>query len=198
MPRTLRHVSANRTRRPHRALVVATLVACLLGVIAGTAPSLGAQSVRRDSAAVAALRACPRSRCEVALERGTLRGNRLRVGTDTATIPFGTLSVNVVRHLSVMPEAAHEAELAERAQQRRFVTGLVTAGGVLAVALLRWRLAFADAYDRQELAAPAVSTRIVAAAAVAGTGMFVAGRFDRAASRRLDEAVRRYNEQLQP
>lgn len=170
------------------------LFRCLL-VLAPAVP-IGAQSAPPDSLPPANLRTCARVICEVTLETGTLKGTVLQVGHRGSQIPLTLLGTQVVRHLSVMPEAAGAAKRARSALTERALVGIITLAGVAAVATSLGKDRLADAESRGGFSARLATLRIVSVGAVAATGTFVAQWRSRAANRHLRESVRQYNEQL--
>ena len=170
------------------------LFRCFL-VLAPAVP-IGAQSAPPDSLPPANLRTCARVICEVTLETGTLKGTVLQVGHRGSQIPLTLLGTQVVRHLSVMPEAAGAATRARSALTERALVGIITLAGVAAVARSGLKLPFEDAEARRTYATKGIWLHIASGTGVAATGIFVAGWRSRAANAHLRESVRQYNEQL--
>lgn len=169
---------------------------CLLLTLALAGP-VSAQSAPNDSQSPSAPRSCARVICELTLETGTLKGTYLQVGQAGVQIPLGLVGTRVVRHLSVMPEAAREAQKARKALTERVLVGVAALAGVTTIATYAWKDRLEGPESRGgSFFSPRVSLRFAGVAAVSASGIIVASWRARVATRYLRESVRQYNEQL--
>lgn len=144
---------------------------------------LSAQSASADSTPVTPVSACPLATCEVALERGTVDGTRLRVGTPGFTVPVGFMGGGVYKRLSVVPSAKKEAAAGRRALRTSF---FATAAGLAAAGFVLW-------YDQANLGNQRPTTRMFGIAGVGVGSLLFWQHQKRASDRHFEEAVRLYN-----
>lgn len=157
------------------------------------AARLNAQAARpdtsagADSAALARMRACPRAQCGLTLERGTVNGTRLRLGSTETIIPVGLTGSRVYRRLVIVPAAISEATAGRNALRENSI--LTTAA--LAMSALVWlRVAPQDR--------GIISTRL---GIVAGIGALSILRWQHnalSADTHFENAVQLYNRELPP
>jgi hypothetical protein len=143
--------------------------------------------VGSDSATLAGLRVCPRAQCALTLERGTIDGTRLRIGSSETLVPVGLTGSRVYSRLTVVPAAVAEATAGRNALRENT---LLTTGALVMTALVWIRVAPKDR--------GAIATRL---AIVMGIGVLSIPRWHhnaRVADAHFENAVRLYNEVLPP
>lgn len=174
---------------------LATLSATILLACSATAldaqSRIDAPSPGSDTSARAAAPKCAPMACDLALERGTVDGTRIRIGSTDETIAVGFTGSRAYRLLSAVPSAARVAARGRSAKRQSLAIAAATLGGVSVVALSSWRRPYEGS---RRLEAPGVSLRLLTATLVSAGGMFFANRRARAADPHFEEAVRLYNQ----